>query len=380
MELQEAYSLKAWVDEEITKRELLQKYAALQQALQQNSQRAQNQPPIPFNEQKQSLLETLILVNIFGLSNPQIQTLEKLNIIQHIGKEASESIKNMMTEHASDLAYLAEQVNISQTELQQGIKKIEIIFTSLSPIISDEKLHIPKDMILTRVTFQNEASINNINDLRNWTTRLYNITRGLSIACNKPVEDIKVDGASKGSLIFILIIGRYVASILTKTLKEIFQCMSEYQDFKIKAHEAELAALKKDRFEQDYIGDKERWEGRMERIKHQIIDDLVNEIKEEIDDYRDTNDGELRKSVKDLVELITKGGDVDPVIPPVTTVDDEDETEETVELNASLEDLRQDYIKLTELKHDIKLEHLSDFVDEDEDEDDEDEDDEESDI
>lgn len=364
MELQEVYSLKAWVDEEIIKRELLQKYAALQQALQQNYQKANNQPGIPFSKQKQSLLETLNHVNIFGLSNPQLMVLEKLNVIQHIGKEASNHIKNMMTEHASDLAYLAEQVNKYQAKLQQGIQQIETIFTSLSPIISEEKLHLPKDKILTRVTFQNEASINDINDLRKWTIRLYNITRGLAIACNEPVEDIKVDGASKGSLIFSLILGRYIAAILTKTLKEIFQCMSEYQNFKLKAHEAELAALKKDKFEKDYIEDKERWEGRMERVKQQIIDDLINEIKDEIDDYRDANDGELRKSVKDLVELITKGGDVDPVIPPVTAEDDEDKTEETVELNSDLEDLRQDYIKLTKLKHDIKIEHLSDFVDE----------------
>jgi len=368
MELQEVYNLQAWIDEEITKRELIQKYAALLQVLQQNSKRAQNQTSTPFNEQKQSLLETLKIVNIFGLSNPQIQVLDKLNILQHVGKETSENIKSMMTEHASDLAYIAEQINKSQTELQQGIQQINTIFTSLSPIISDKELEIPKDMILTRVTFQNEASINDINDLRNWTIRLYNITRGLAIACNEPVESVKVDSASKGSLIFVLILGRYIASILTKTLKEIFQCMSEYQNFKIKAHEAELAALKKDKFEQDYLEDKGRWEGRMERVKQQVIDDLTSHIKKEIRDYNDTNDGELRKSVKDLVELISKGGDVDPVIPPVEITDIEDETEETAELNASLEDLRQNYIKLTELKHDLKIEHLSDFVDENDDE------------
>lgn len=364
MELQEIYNLQAWVDEEITKRELIQKYAALHQALQQNSQRAQNQPPIPFNDQKQSLLETLNLVSIFGLSNPQLQVLEKLNIIKHIGKDASDNIKSMMIEHASDLAYLAEEINKSQIELQQGIQQINTVFTSLATIIIDKELEIPKNMILTRVTFQNEASINDINDLRNWTIRLYNITRGLSIACNKPVEDIKVDGASKGSLIFSLILGRYIASILTKTLKEIFKCMSEYQNFKIKAHEAELAALKKDKFENDYLEDQARWEERMERVKQQIIDDLTSQIKDEIHDYNDTNDGELRKSVKDLVELISKGGDVDPVIPPVETTNEKDETEEAAELNADLEELRQDYIKLTELKRDLKIEHLSDFVDE----------------
>lgn len=364
MELQEAYRLKAWVDEEITQRELIQKYAALQKALQESAQRAQNQPPTPFKEHKQSLLKTLRLVNIFGLSNPQLQVLEKLNILQHVGNVASDNIKNMMTEYASDLAYLAEQINKNQAELNQGIQQINNIFTALTPIVTEKEFELPKDKILTRVTFQNEASINDINDLRNWTIRLYNITRGLAIACNEPVEDIKVDGASRGSLIFDLILGRYVASILTKTLKEIFECMSEYQNFKIKAHEAELAALNKDRFEQEYIEDKERWEGRMERVKQQIIEDLSSNIKDEIKDYKKANDGELRKSVKDLVELISKGGDVDPVIPPTEAAGDDEETEENAEFNKSLEDLRQDYIKLTELKHDIKLEHLSDFTDE----------------
>lgn len=85
MELQEAYNLKGWADEEVAKREVLQKYSALQQALQQNAQRAQNQPAIPFNDQKKALLDTLNAVNIFGLSNPQLMVLEKLNILQHIG-------------------------------------------------------------------------------------------------------------------------------------------------------------------------------------------------------------------------------------------------------------------------------------------------------
>lgn len=366
MELQEAYRLKAWTDEEITQRELIQKYAALQQALQQNAQRAQNQPPIPFNEQKKSLLDTLRIVNIFGLSNPQLHVLEKLNILQHVGNEAADRIKEMMIEHASDLAYLAEQVNIHQSELNQGIKQINNIFTALTPIAAEKEFELPKDKILTRVTFQNEASIDDINDLKNWTIRLHNITRGLAIACNEPVEDIKVDGASRGSLIFDLILGRYIASILTKTLKEIFECMSEYQNFKIKAHEAELAALNKDQFEQDYMEDKGRWEERMERVKQQIIEDLSSNIKDKIKDYKNTNDGELRKSVKDLVELISKGGDIDPVIPPTEVESEEDETEEDTEFNKDLDDLRKDYIKLTELKHNIKLEHLSDFANEDE--------------
>ena len=133
MELQEAYNLKGWADEEIVKREVVQKYSALQQALQQNSQKAQNQPPIPFNEQKKSLLDTLKNVNIFGLSNPQLQVLEKLNIIQHIGDKSSEKIKALMIEHASDLAYLAQEINKYQAELQQGVNQIDAIYTSLTP-------------------------------------------------------------------------------------------------------------------------------------------------------------------------------------------------------------------------------------------------------
>lgn len=373
MELQEAYNLKGWADNEIVKREVIQKYSALQQALQQNAQRAQNQPPIPFNDQKAALLDTLKNVNIFGLSNPQLLVLEKLNIIQHIGDESAENIKKLMIEHASDLAYLAQEISKYQGELQQGISQIDSIYTSLTPIVSTEELVLSRNEILTRVTFDNDASIHDVKELRIWINRLYNITRGLSIACNKPVEDVKVEGASRGSFIIDLIIGRYIASVLTKTLKEIFQCMTEYQTFKLKAHEAELAALKKDKFEQDYLEDKERWESRMERLKGQIIEDLSGRIKEEVEDYNDANDGELNKSVKDLVELITKGGDIDPVIPPVESTDEEEEgdEEEVAEGSISLTDLREDYIRLTELKHDVRLEHLTDFMPEDNDQDNE---------
>jgi len=106
----------------------------------------------------------------------------------------------------------------------------------------------------------------------------------------------------------------------------------------------------------------------MLRVKQQVIDELTEEIKEGIDDFNDANQSDLRTSVKDLVELITCGGDVDPVIPPAEPSNEDDETEESIKENESLENLRQDYIKLTELKHNIKLEHLSDFAEESDDE------------
>ena len=118
MELQEVYNLHAWVEREISDLEVIQKYSALQKALQQ---RAQNQNTAPFNEQKKSLLDTLKLVNIFGLSNPQLHVLDDLNILKHVGSEPSDEIKKMMIEHASDMPYLAEQIKKYQAELQQGI-------------------------------------------------------------------------------------------------------------------------------------------------------------------------------------------------------------------------------------------------------------------
>jgi len=257
MELQEAYDLDRWIKEEITNREVMQKYSALQQALQKNLQRNQNQPLFSFNEQKEALLKALKNVSTYGLSNPQLRVLENLEISKHVGKTASGDIRILMTENAADLGHLAAEIQKYQKELQQGIQKITAISTALEVIISTKEIKLPEDMILTRVTFQNDASINDINDLRTWTNRLHTISRGMAIACNQPVESIKVEGASKGSLVFTLVIGRYIASILTKTIKEILECMSEYQNFKIKAHEAELSALKKDRFKQDYLEDQQ---------------------------------------------------------------------------------------------------------------------------
>jgi len=360
MELQEAYDLDRWIKEEITNREVMQKYSALQQALQKNLQRNQNQPLFSFNEQKEALLKALKNVSTYGLSNPQLRVLENLEISKHVGKTASGDIRILMTENAADLGHLAAEIQKYQKELQQGIQKITAISTALEVIISTKEIKLPEDMILTRVTFQNDASINDINDLRTWTNRLHTISRGMAIACNQPVESIKVEGASKGSLVFTLVIGRYIASILTKTIKEILECMSEYQNFKIKAHEAELSALKKDRFKQDYLEDQQRWEERATRAKQQIIDDLTEKRKEDIEAFDDSHQAELRSSIKDLVELISKGGDVDPVIPPVEQMaEGEDEGAGNVDLNQ----LRQDYVRLTELKENLKIEHITDFDD-----------------
>jgi len=87
---------------------------------------------------------------------------------------------------------------------------------------------------------------------------------------------------------------------------------------------------------------------------------LTEKRKEDIEAFDDSHQAELRSSIKDLVELISKGGDVDPVIPPVEQMaEGEDEGAGNVDLNQ----LRQDYVRLTELKENLKIEHITDFDD-----------------
>jgi hypothetical protein len=85
MNVTELYNLARWVDENITKPQIPQKYQKLQKILQQNVQ--PNQPQQPFESPKADLIKTIKNVPLKLLTKEQLTFLRDIKIAQYIGEE-----------------------------------------------------------------------------------------------------------------------------------------------------------------------------------------------------------------------------------------------------------------------------------------------------
>ncbi len=359
MELQEAYQLTFWIKEHIEAAKIVQKYDALIAILNQNV----NQPAQPFEDQKLALLDAITSVNMSTLNISQIDALEILNIYQAIGKQGKETLEEVLSD-TFDIAHVVNQVTELKNELQSGIEKSNQLNTALEVIVEEEKPLLSTSQILTRVMFEEDAAVNNIVDLKDWSQKWFDIGRGFAIASGQAPEDVQIVGGARGSLILELAVLATTALPIAKAINLILDSMVKFKEYQFKA--IEVRRLKEDdpkladEFEEDAV----RWEDRAQRLKADIVEEVSREIKKELPNLKKENHPEYEKAIKNLVDFTLKGGEVDCVIPEEeeeAEAEDESDTDDTPqEVIEAIRSLRTDFSKIRTAKEHLLLEHQND--------------------
>jgi len=373
MQIVEVYGLAEWINKEIAEAQVIQQYNALHKVINHNVTRPPAEPMQPFEEQRGAITETITSVHLNALSLSQLESLDTLGIKAHIGKAGVTKLEDLLKNN--DIAFVAQSVNEIKNEIAAGIAKAQAIQQALEPLIETEEFVVDRDSVLTRVIFEHEASIDDIEKLKSWSSKLFDIGRGFAIAQGQTPKDIRVVGASKGSLIIELaILAAKVVPIAT-AIGLILNAMVKYREYQIlsiqarrmKADDADLA----DEFEKDAV----RWEQRAENLKTAIAKKVADEVRQTIADFREENQAEFEKAVRALVDLHAKGGTIDCVIPEEEGEGEgeDKEGERTGDTAAALDNLRQAFARIRDLRETPLLEHSS-FDDEEDEQDEQDED------
>lgn len=71
MQIKELLNLSFWIDENIKKLQVSQKYQQLHKAMQQNVNARNNQPMQPFEAQKEGVINTIEDISVSDLTNEQ---------------------------------------------------------------------------------------------------------------------------------------------------------------------------------------------------------------------------------------------------------------------------------------------------------------------
>ena len=358
MQITEIYELATWVKSEIVEAQIIQKFANLVNLLNANVKRPNNQPMQPFEQPKVELINSITAININILTLSQLDILEIASIGQNIGSRGKNKIEEILT-NTLDIANVAQQITLMQNEIQQGIQKFNQVESALTPFVEDTERELSSDYVLTRVIFEHDASVKNINELRDWSSKWFDIGRGFAIANGQTPEDIKVIGGARGSLILELAILATTALPIAKAINLTLDSMVKYNDFQLKAHEIRLLKEDNPKMVDELEEDAKRWESRSLQLKKEISEDISTNIQQYFSDYREDNQAELNKAVKTLVDFISKGGDVDCII--TDEVHDEESSDEMIE---TLRLLKTDFAHIRKIKETLSLEHHKDFDDE----------------
>ena len=320
MNVSELYDLTRWIEKEIIDSKIPQKYQALQAVLQQNTQ--PNQPKQPFESQTKDLIKTIKNVPLNQLTKEQLKFLAALKIKQAIGKEGVSKIEDILFRNALDIATAARKIQEILNNLNKGIQKSNQIKAGLSECIFWEEYE-ETDAVLIRVTFAGNASMSNIVDFKNWGKIWHEIGRGVAIVHDASPEDIKIIGATKGSIVIELATNPNIATTVCMIIFSALKLAEKVLDIRKKAEEIRNLELRNKQISVDI-------ENAATEEKNKGVEQICDELKKELN-IGGNNDGDkaaaLNKAIKNLIDFVESGGEIDFVVPKDETEDDKEKTD-----------------------------------------------------
>jgi len=346
MNVSELFELTHWIDDEIVGKEIIQKYQQLHQILHRHTQ--PNQPKQPFETQKEDLIEALRSVALDQITKDQLAFLEKLGISQAVGDEGIKTVEDVLYKNVIDVATSAQKLQELIQQVENGVRKSDQIKAGLDGCVSEEEYEAENE-VLMRVSFSGHAAMSNITDFKSWGSVWYDIGRGISMVHGASPEDVKIVGATKGSIIIELAVAYGIATTASGIILASLKVADRVIEIKKKAEELRGLKLKNDKLakELEKEADNEKQKG-IEQISTKIINKLKIKKEGEGDKVN-----ALDKAVKDLVNFIENGGEVDFILPEEEPLDEEKGKEspqyqEAKQLRVAFEEIRK-FEKKTEL-------------------------------
>lgn len=307
MNVSELFYLTHWITSEIERTEIPQKYQALHAILQQNSQ--PNQQKQPFEAPKNDLITALKGVPLGQLTRDQVEFLYHLDISEAIGEEGIEAIEDILYKNVIDVATSAQKISQIIQKITNGISKSNQIKAGLTGCVPEEEYESENE-ILMRVSFTGNAAMSNISDFKMWGNIWYDIGRGISMAHNLSPEDVKIVGATKGSIIIELAVIAIIAKTTSEIILASLKVAEKVLDIRKKAEELRGLKMKNTKFAKEL-------EKEAEVEKKAGIEEITSSVSKQL--KLKENEGDkvkaLDTAIKNLVNFIEKGGIVDFIIP-----------------------------------------------------------------
>lgn len=350
MNVSELYALTEWINGKIVKGQIVQKYQALLNILSKNAQA--NQPKQPFETEKNELLKALKPIVFEKLTKEQIEYLKMFTIAPYVGMEGIILVEDILYKNAIDISTAVSKFQQIIQKINQGIQRVQQIQAGLNGITLEEEFEVSQEVLL-RISFKGDAGIFNIKDLKTWSNNWFEIGYGIALVHNLPPEEIKIIGASKGSIILELVVVCTIAKTVSTIILSALKVADRILDMQKKVEEIRALKIQNDKAAREL--EKEAEEEKKNGIEN-IVQEVVSLLNIKIEKEGDKVPA-LSKSIGNLVTFIEKGGDVDFVIPQETEADDnKKELPDFNELRNAFSEIRKLEAKILLLEQKTKSE------------------------
>lgn len=305
MQIEELFDLTSWIEKQIVDKQVQKTYTDLHNILSHNA--LPNTSKQSFETQKEVLIKLLQGVQLSLLSTGQLEVLTEIGIAPLVGDEGVSLLEELLFRNVLDIATTVTKVGSNIDVISSSTEWSRVTRAQLQRIINVDEVRDQDDEAILRVHFQKEAHLSNVTEFKEWGKNWYEIGRGIAMAHGAAPEDLKVIGASKGSVILTLATSYAIAKTASFIILEALKVIEKVYDIRKTAEEvkqlklnnqAAAAALERAAEEEKDIG------------KATILNKVIEQLA-----LNQADDGErintLEKSVKQLVNFIEKGGEVD---------------------------------------------------------------------
>lgn len=303
MELAEVFDLARWYQEHgpVTGK----KYQALQAALLHNATQAQK---VPVRDALENLVSGLRALPMNELNLQQIAHLEKIGIAELLGTQGAAYVEGLVTQSTFDPATSASQIKNSTDRINSAAKIFQgmvnaLIAAGFDPTQFD--VEVDDGMAMARIHFRQEASIGNISEMKKWSADWSDIVRGLGHLVGETPQDMKVVGATKGSIIVCVVGTLSLVTVLALLSKRVAGIVLDALTVARAIEDLRHKKISNQIVEQSMKADLKAKEA---ALKTDIIDELKQHAGST---YSAEHDAHLELAVNKFINFSKNGGEVD---------------------------------------------------------------------
>lgn len=336
MQINEVYSLAKWYMESVHPRNPSQVLTSHLNSIKTARQRGKT-----FNahiEQCHSQLLQLVEELDFSLlTSNQRRCLRHMELESLLLEKAPEHYNTLFNLSEYDVNYVVATLEEYQQIFKAASATFNQSFVSLPNIIEEELLSpvsVPEGKVLTRLTFHNEASINNVVEFNQWAKSWNFIARGFAMSVGETPETFEIVNADRGSFIVDLLVGAGAMKVLFEALKSFTDLAISVTDLTMKLQQMKglKNAVSDDLYEQFVKEAKDS----IEKEENDIIEKVIEQLKSKglIQNPEANND--LAKAIREMHKFNTQGGS----IACLSSNDDSFDEESVKQLNESYRQLQ----------------------------------------
>ena len=315
MDTAQVINLAKWVADTLP--HVSETFGQLHQKLEHNAMQPQK---VPLRDQLQNLLAVLENMSFELLTNEEIDLLREMEVLSFLGQTGRTFVNDTVTVGNFDPASAAADILSAMQKIDEvNLKMVNFLATvqelGLEKFNDEQQM---MDLSLVRVRFKEEASIDDVGELKRWAADWHDIARGAAVAVGTTPQSVKVVGANNGSVIITLgtiatvtMVLAIIAKNACRIASEVLSIANDIEDFR---HKRRLNKVIEDELK-----------SQQRKVEETGVEDTLTEIKDRVP-YLGENEVEnvLRKSIGKYLNFYKKGGDVD-FIPPRSKPSEVDE-------------------------------------------------------